>query len=124
MKGTFDAKPLDEIKEFLEDRGGDFIEWLEEVWEKIEKNPRKNIPLIIISPIIIYAMAEALLPLSIFAVIGYVVACLYGFSNILDNPNRMLLWGVGYAIGAAITPIIFSSVWPEIQKGTSISIFS
>lgn len=32
--------------------------------------------------------------------------------------------GVGYAIGASVTPLVLSTVLPEIQKGTSVSIFS
>jgi hypothetical protein len=112
---------LGKIKNFVVEK---FLGWLEDVWNKIKQNPRKSIFLILISPIIIYLIGEFLLSFSIFATIGYFVACLYGFSRILEDPFRMLKWGAGFAIGAAVIPLIFSVAWPEIQKGTSVSIFT
>ena len=69
-------------------------------------------------------MADALLGFGMLTVIGYYVACIYGFSKILDDPYKIIRWGGGYAIGAAITPLIFSSFLPQIKEGTFVSIFS
>jgi hypothetical protein len=80
--------------------------------------------LIFISPILIHAMANALLGFGWFTALGYYVACIYGFSKILDDPYRIIKWGGGYAIGASVTPLIFSSFWPQIKEGTYVSIFS
>lgn len=98
--------------------------WLGDLIESIRENPLQKIALIFISPFIIHAMAEALSDFSIFAMIGYYVACIYGFSKILDDPYRIVKWGAGYAIGASVTPLLLSSVWPEIKEGTYLSIFS
>ncbi len=102
----------------------EFNKWLKDLYISIKKDPIQKIVLIFISPILIKAMADALLGFGLLTAIGYYVACIYGFSKILDDPYRIIKWGVGYAIGAAVTPLIFSSFWPEIKKGTYVSIFS
>lgn len=98
--------------------------WFEKLFASIRKDPVRKIALIFISPFIIHAMAEALLDFGIFTTVGYYFACIYGFSKILDDPYRIVKWGAGYAIGASVTPLLFSMAWPELQKGTSISIFT
>lgn len=98
--------------------------WIKNLIESIKMDPFQKILLIFIFPFLIHAMAEALLDFGLLTTIGYYAACIYGFSKILDDPYRIVKWGVGYAIGASVTPLIFSSVWPEIQKGTYLSIFS
>lgn len=98
--------------------------WLKDLFISINKDPLQKIVLILILPFLIHTMAEALLDFGLFTAIGYYVACIYGFSKILDDPYRIIKWGAGYAIGASVAPLIFSSVWPEIKGGTSVSIFS
>ncbi|MCG2736686.1 MAG: hypothetical protein L6282_09875 [Candidatus Methanoperedenaceae archaeon] len=102
----------------------EFNKWLKDLFRSIKKDPLQKIILIFISLILIQAMADALLSFGWFTVLGYYVACIYGFSKILDNPYRIIYWGGGYAIGASVTPLIFSSVWPQIKEGTYVSIFS
>lgn len=102
----------------------EFRKWIRNVWREIKKNPSQTIPIILISPLLIHAFAEALVDFSIFTAIGYYVACIYGFSKILEDPYRIIKWGAGYAIGAAVTPLVFTSFWPQIQEGTYVSIFS
>ena len=102
----------------------EFQKWISNVWKEIKKNPKQTIPIIFISPFLIHAFAEALVDFSIFTAIGYCIACVYGFSKILDDPYRIIRWGGGYAIGAAITPLIFSSILPQLKEGTTVSIFS
>lgn len=98
--------------------------WIKKLIESIKMDPFQKILLIFISPFLIHAMAEALLDFGLLTTIGYYVACIYGFSKILDDPYRIVRWGAGYAICASVIPLIFSSVWPEIQKGTYLSLFS
>lgn len=98
--------------------------WIKKLIESIKMDPFQKILLIFISPFLIHAMAEALLDFGLLTTIGYYVACIYGFSKILDDPYRIVRWGAGYAIFASVIPLIFSSVWPEIQKGTYLSLFS
>ncbi len=102
----------------------EFKKWLKDLFISIKKDPLQKIVLIFISPILIRAMANALLGFGWFTSLGYCVACIYGFSKILDDPYRIIKWGGGYAIGASVTQLIFSSFWPQIKEGTYISIFS
>lgn len=102
----------------------EFQKWLGKVWKEIKRNPKQTIPIIFLYPFLIHAFAEALVDFSIFTAIGYYVACIEGFSKILNDPYRIIRGGVGYAIGAAITPLIFSSIWPQLKEGTAVSIFS
>ncbi len=99
-------------------------DWFSELVDSIKDGPLQKIVLIFISPFLIHAMAEALADFSWFTMVGYYVACIYGFSKILDDPYRIVKWGAGYAIAASVTPLILSSVWPEIKQGTYLSIFS
>ncbi len=112
---------MNSLKEAL---NREFHTWLNKLVTSIKKDPIRKIALIFLSPFIIHAMAEALLDFGILPTIGYYVSCIYGFSKIVDDPYRIVKWGAGYAIGAAVTPMVFTMVWPEIQKGTSLSIFS
>jgi hypothetical protein len=102
----------------------EFNIWLKDLFISIKKDPFQKIVLMVISPILIHAMANALWGFSWFTALGYYVACIYGFSKILDDPYKIIRWGGGYAIGAAITPLIFSSFLPQIKEGTFVSIFS
>lgn len=102
----------------------EFNKWLKDLFRSIKKDPLQKIVLISILPILIHAMANALLDFGWFTALGYYIACIYGFSKILDDPYRIIKWGGGYAIGASVTPLIFSSFLPQITEGTYVSIFS
>lgn len=102
----------------------ELIKWVTNVWKEIKKDPIQKLTIIFISPFLIHAFAEVLVDFSLFTEIGYYIGCIYGFSKILDDPYRIIRWGGGYAIGASITPLIFSSIWPQIQEGTYSSIFT
>ena len=73
---------------------------------------------------IIYAIANALLPFGAITMVGYIFACIYGFSKILDDPYRMVMWGLGYAIGALAVSLILSSALLLLSKGEATSIFA
>jgi hypothetical protein len=102
----------------------EFNKWLKDLFRSIKKDPLQKIVLIVLSLILIPHMANALLGFGWFTALGYYVACIYGFSKILDDPYRIIEWGVGYAIGASVTPLIFSSFWSQIKESTYVSIFS
>jgi hypothetical protein len=97
--------------------------WLSEIWEIIKKDP-KVIIWILILPILINAMAKAILDFSLLAMIGYYVACIYGFSKILEDPYRTIKWGVGYVIGAVAIKMIFENMIPAYDSSNAISIIS
>ena len=99
-------------------------EWLFDIWEEIKKDPIRKILLILISPILINAMAKAILDFSWLSTIGYYVACIYGFSKILDDPYQIIKWGVGYIIGAVAVKMIFENLIPAYDGNTFVSIFS
>lgn len=98
--------------------------WLLEIWESIKKNPLEKIILIVVSPILIRAMAEAILDFSWFAMVGYYSACIYGFSKILDDPYRIIKWGVGYVIGAVAVRMIFDNMIPAYSGNDAVSLLS
>jgi len=98
--------------------------WLLNIWEEIKKDPVRKILLILISPILINAMAEAILDFSWLSMIGYYVACIYGFSKILEDPYRIIKWGVGYVIGAVAVKMIFENLIPVYDSNNFVSIFS
>lgn len=102
----------------------EFNKWLKDLFRSIKKDPLQKIVLIFISLILIHYMANALLGFGWFTALGYYVACIYGFSKILDDPYRIIEWCVGYAIGASVIPLIFSSFWSQIKESTYVSIFS
>ena len=55
------------------------------------------------------------------ALIGYIFACLYGATKIIDEPRRSLMWGVGYFFAATTTNIFFEMFVPEIKGETATS---
>lgn len=101
-----------------------FRNWLNKFKKSMQEKPLQKILIIFISPFFIYAFATALLDFGWFTTLGYLIACLHGFSKILDDPYRIIKWGFGYAIFALVTPLIFTSFWPQLHKGTIVSIFT
>lgn len=99
-------------------------EWLFDIWEEIKKDPIRKILLILISPILINALAEAIYDFSWLAMTGYYFACIYGFSKILDDPYRIIKWGVGYIIGAVAVKMIFENMIPSYDGNNAVSILS
>ncbi|MBS3126093.1 hypothetical protein J4453_01470 [Candidatus Woesearchaeota archaeon] len=98
--------------------------WLLEIFESIRKDPIRKIVLILISPIIINAIAEAILDFSWIATVGYYSACILGFSKILDDPSRVVKWGVGYVIGAVAVKMIVENMIPAYDGNDAVSLIS
>jgi hypothetical protein len=101
----------------------EFYKWLNDLSESIKEDPGK-IVLIFFLLILIQAMANVLLSFGWFTYLGFYATCIFKFKKILDNPSIFLIWGVGYAMGATVTPLVFSLALPEIKAGTWVSIFS
>ena len=82
-------------------------EWLSSLYKKIIENPIRNLILLVVSIFIIFYMGQALYnSFGIITLIGYIFACIYGITKIVDNPERVLVWGVGFLIGADTASII------------------
>ena len=101
-----------------------FTRWKRKLFNKIKKHPFKNILIILIAPILIYFVANIILEFSTFATIGYILICIYGFIHILDKPLNILIWGVGYIIGAIAISLMFNKLIPTISEKTFTSIFT
>ncbi len=96
--------------------------WFYDLYNSIKKNPQNLLQMLVI-PIIGYYIGIALLGFGIKTTIGYFFACLKGLPKIVEDPSRILKWGVGFAGTATILPSIFTLVLPQISKGTTISYF-
>jgi len=99
------------------------FKYLNSVLEKIKENP-KNIIVILVSVLIIKSMAQAIYPFGLITTISYIIACIYGFTKIIDDPYRPLVWGVGFIIGTQATNILSNLLIPELKTGTMVSLFS
>ena len=100
-------------------------EYIISVVEKIKENPQNSFIAIIAFIIAVPTMSKVLLAsYGLFTHIAYVIACVYGFSRIIANPYRPLIWGVGFALGAVATDLIFSTFIPTISGGDWVSVFS
>lgn len=99
-------------------------EWLLDIFHEIKKDPVRKIIFILISPIIINAMAKTIFDFSLLAMISYYVACIYGFSKILDDNYRIIKWGVGYVIGAVAVKMISENLIPAYDGNNAVSILS
>ncbi len=56
--------------------------------------------------------------------IGFIIAVIYGFLDILKNPNRILAWGAGYYLGAYVLKFFFENILSYINFQTPIAILS
>lgn len=109
------------MKELIYDAISD---WIEELINAVQNHPMNAGISILIMPITIWAMTQALTDFSWFTATSYLFACVYGFPKIIENIYRPLIWGVGYALGAALFSVLIEDVLPLWLKGDSLSIFS
>lgn len=100
------------------------INYFYKLWEKISENPLKNLLIIVISILLIRAMAEAIIPFGIFPTIAYVITCIYGFTKIVDDYIRPIAWGLGFVIGTQATNLVVNSLIPQLTEGTAVSFIS
>tara|TARA_Y100000310_G_C20470628_1_gene709850 strand:+ start:55 stop:441 length:387 start_codon:yes stop_codon:yes gene_type:complete len=97
--------------------------WFLGIARAVRKDPRK-ILFVLLSPFLIHVMAEAILDFSWLAMVGYYSVCVYNFSKILEDPYRVIRWGVGYIVGAVAIGIIFDNVIPAYNGNDVVSIIS
>jgi hypothetical protein len=98
-------------------------QWFKDLFKSIQKNP-ENLGYIIFGPIICYYMAIAILDFGYKTMIGYIFACIKGFPKIIEDPQRIIKWAIGFIGTAVMLPQIISIIIPEIEKGTILSIFT
>lgn len=92
-------------------------DWFENFFEKLKEKPIPNLFIFFVSIIIIYALGATLYnAFGLITAIGYIFACTYGITEIIDKPERAVVWAVGYIIGALIMPFILESLVPQIKK--------
>ena len=65
-----------------------------------------------------------MLDFGVFPFISYILTCIYGFTRIIDNPNRPLVWSVGFIVGTEVIKLIFDSFIPTIKGGDAVSWFA
>lgn len=98
--------------------------WFLSLFEKLLEDPLKNFLIIVVSLIIIQAMIKELLKIGYLPTISYIVACTYGFTKIVDNPSRPLMWAVGFILGNEVSKLFFNAFIPTLLEKTQVSIFS
>jgi hypothetical protein len=98
--------------------------WRRRLFRKIRKNPIRNIFLILIIPIVIYFISTLLADFSKFAAAGYIIVCIYAFTNILDDPTKVITWGIGYIMGAVAISLLFNKLIPILSKNDWTSLFA
>ena len=100
-------------------------EWIGSLIETIKENPLKSLIAILAFFIVVPVMGEYLLSsYGLITLISYIFACIYGFSSIIHNPYRPIIWGVGFTFGAITVDLFFNSFLPTISEGNIVSIFS
>lgn len=100
------------------------INWRRHLLKKIRKDPIKNILIVLIAPLMIYFVAKILFEFSIVASTGYVLVCIYAFTNILDDPTKVITWGAGYLMGTIAAGLVFSKLIPVLSKNDWTSLFA
>jgi hypothetical protein len=97
--------------------------YLKEIWKKVEKDPRNGV-LLLVSVMVIYYMAGAIMPFGVLTTISYLAACLMGFSKIIDDPYRPLEWGLGFVICAVAIDQAKTLILPQFHSIDMVSIFA
>jgi len=98
--------------------------WRRKLFRKIKKDPIRNTFLLIVTPIVIYFIATLLLDFSRIAAAGYIIVCIYAFSNILDDPTKVITWGIGYIMGAIAISLLFNKLIPILSRNDLTSLFA
>ncbi|MCK5177752.1 MAG: hypothetical protein KAQ92_08560 [Candidatus Aenigmarchaeota archaeon] len=101
------------------------INWFGELINKLFENPLRNIIILIVSSHIAYVMGEYLFSsFGFLTLLGYVFACINGLTKIVDKPERTLVWGVGFSIGAVAVNMISDTLIPAYDGNSIVSLIS
>lgn len=98
--------------------------WRRKLFRKIKKDPIRNIFILLVAPIIIYFIAALLMDFSAIAATGYILVCIYAFSNILDDPTKVITWAIGYIMGAIAISLLFNKLIPILSRNDWTSLFA
>ena len=100
-------------------------EWVSSLIYTIKEKPRDSLVAVLIFFIVVPVMGEYLInSFGLFTQISYYFTCVYGFTRIVYDPYRPLYWGVGFAVGAVATNLVFTNFIPTVGGGDMVSIFS
>ena len=101
------------------------VDWFRELVEKILENPIRNIFILIVSGYIAYVMGEYLFSsFGLLTLLGYIFACIRGLTKIVDKPERTVVWGVGFTIGAVAVKMISDNLIPAYDGNNIVSLVS
>lgn len=110
------------MKDFLLDL---IEEWTENLIETISKEPLESLIGIISFFIVVPFLGDYIFrSYGLFTFISYIFTSIYGFTRIVDNPYRIIIWGVGFAFGAIAVDLLFNRFLPYMGGGDLVSIFS
>ena len=99
--------------------------WFKSVLKKIIENPIQNIFIFIVTIVIIYLLGVTLYnEFGIITAIGYIFACIYGITKIIDKLERAIIWAVGYIIGAIVIPLALENIIPIMKKADWASLIA
>ena len=94
------------------------------ILKKLLKNPIRNIPVFIISLLIIYFIGRMLyLTFGIITLAGYIIICFYGMVKIINKPKRIFVWAFGVILGAIALKILIENFIPSVS-GTEKDLLS
>lgn len=100
-------------------------DWLSSLVKKLLEDPIGNPFILFVSIIIIYSLTLAIYhAYGFITAIGYVFACTYGLTKIIDDPRRTVAWAVGFIIGAVASNMFFEIFIPTIRGGDATSVYS
>lgn len=98
--------------------------YLSKLKRQFNNHPIKSFFWMILSPIIIYVIAQIIFTISLLATVGYIFACIIGFSDILKKPLRIIYWGGGYMLGAFAIYLFVNILFPRINAINATNIFA
>jgi|GEM_PF-1569410 len=99
--------------------------YLKGIGRKLKKHPIKNTFILLFSLAAIYIIGQILFHFfGILTLVGYIFACLYDITAIIDKPKRTFVWALGYAVSAVMIGFFFGKLYPAISGKTAASVYS
>lgn len=99
--------------------------WLEDVWHKLKKDPIQSIISLFLCVFLVPVLSKVIIQsFGVLTFIGYIFACIYGLTKLIDDPRRSIVWSIGFIVCATAVKLIFDSVIPIAKGKDMVSIFS
>lgn len=91
--------------------------WFSGIWENLIRK-KQNIPVVLVALLVSYYLAIEIFKLSGWITFtGYIFAIVYGLAKIIDDPNRVVYWALGYIIGQQAIKIAVQMI-PSFKSST------